>query len=763
MMNTLGHITTEIVVTGLVQGVGFRPFIYRIATDFDLHGWVKNTNENVIINVTGPPDTIQAFTNSIRKQAPPAALVENIAIKQLVFNSFEDFRIAPSDNVSDEITEISPDIAVCNDCLADLANSRYRTNYAFVNCTNCGPRFTIIRDLPYDRPKTTMSEFAMCPQCTIEYHNPSDRRFHAQPVACNQCGPTYELIYGDMVIHEITDILTNVHSILSDDGVLLMKGLGGMHLVCNAFSSIAVKRLRSIKKRDGKPFAIMFRDAETAQKYAEAGETEIKLLNSWRRPIVLLKHKQTSIASQLASETSSGLNMLGIMLPYMPVHYQIFNLTSLDALIFTSGNFSSEPIVISNEIALQKFKGIADALLLHNREIYNRTDDSVVWVVGNKERVLRRSRGYVPTPVTLQLNCDGIVAFGAELTNTFCVGKGYKAIISQHIGDLKGFETEEFYTETIGKFISLFRIKPTLAAVDMHPSYISTNFGKHYNGMQLMLVQHHHAHIASCMAEHNLDMKVLGVAFDGTGYGTDGHTWGSEFMICSLSDFERFAHFEYIPMPGGDYASEEPWRMAVSLLHRVYGSNIQLISELLSDQINSSDIEMIFHMIEKQINCPLTCGAGRYFDAVAAITGLVYKAAFHAEGPMKLEAIAENNWSEHYTVPSGSVIRFGAIVKEIVDDIAQKVPVSLISAKFHNTIILIIFETVLSMYKTSGIKSVVLSGGVFQNKYLLEGTVQKLTSEGFSVYSHAAIPSNDGGIALGQLAVASKRRELSCV
>jgi hydrogenase maturation protein HypF len=764
MEETLSEISLEVIVTGLVQGVGFRPFIFRIATKAGLTGWVLNTNENVKILVTGDPVNISSFLTALRNEAPPASIIEAISTVEIKSAVFDSFRILESHNVSDEITEISPDIAVCNDCLEDITKNGSRLNYAFVNCTNCGPRFTIIQDLPYDRAKTTMKTFAMCPECREEYETVTDRRFHAQPTACSNCGPTYELYAGQSKVSESIDvILDSVSQSIENGGVVLIKGLGGMHLACDAFNETAVKKLRDLKNREGKPFAVMFRDIAQLKIHTHMNEIEEQSLVSWRRPIVLVEKKNTTQQHVLAQNLNARLNLLGVMLPYMPFHYMLFQQLKTSAIVLTSGNFSSEPILIDNKPALEQFLPVVDLAVMHNRDIYNRTDDSVTRIIGGKERIFRRSRGYAPAAVRTAMNTEGIIAFGAELTNCFCVGKGQKAFLSQHIGDLQGLETIQFYENTIKQFISLFRVKPELLAVDMHPEYISTKAGLNYGNFQVVKIQHHHAHIASCMAEHRLDERVIGVALDGTGYGTDGHIWGSEFLLCDLNDFERITHFDYIPLPGGDSAAEEPWRTAVSFLYKVFGREFLTLELPALKHLDPEKVELIIQMIDKKINCPLSSGAGRLFDCVASLLNLVQNATFQAEGPMRLEAIVSSDCTASYAFECNETIQFTTTIQEIIDDILRGTDKSIIATKFHNTIILVIFETVKSIRMKAGINKVVLSGGVFQNKYLLEGTIQVLLKNNFEVFSHATVPSNDGGIALGQLAVASKRRELLCV
>jgi hydrogenase maturation protein HypF len=760
----LTGITFQITVTGLVQGVGFRPFVFRIATKHNLTGWVQNTNESVMIQITGTAQNINYFLRSLREEAPQAAIIRDISTLQIDTKPFSDFTIKESDDISEEITEISPDIAVCEECLQDMDKLGNRLDYAFINCTNCGPRFTIINDLPYDRTKTTMEPFDMCPECWSEYNDVSNRRFHAQPVACRVCGPNYQMyVHGNLISNNTSDIIETASECIENGGVILIKGLGGMHLACDAFNKTAVEELRNIKNREGKPLAVMFRDAESLKPFAEIDEREKKSILSWRRPIVLLKKKKNPGYHVLADSISSGLDLLGVMLPYMPFHYLLFRQLKTDAIVLTSGNFSSEPILKDNTDALRQFSNVADAVILHNRDIWNRTDDSVVRFISGKERIFRRSRGYVPAPVHILLNTDGIIAFGAELTNCFCAGKKQNAYLSQHIGDLQGIETVQFYKETISRFIKLFRIKPSLAVVDMHPMYISTRTGMAMSDLPLMKVQHHHAHIASCMAENMLDEKVIGVALDGTGYGTDGNTWGSEFFICDLNDFERITHFEYIPLPGGDSATEEPWRTAVSYLYKVYGIDFLDLKLNVIKKTDPEKIRMIVNMIDNKINCPLTSGAGRLFDCAASLLDLVQVATFQAEGPMRLESLTGNGCQESYSFKTGLTICFDETIRGIVDDILNDVEKMTIATKFHNTIILAIFDSVNAIRIKSGISKVALSGGTFQNRYLSEGTMDLLLKNGFEVYSHSTVPANDGGLALGQLAVASKRRELLCV
>jgi hydrogenase maturation protein HypF len=745
-------IALKIEVEGLVQGVGFRPFVYRLARKNNCNGYVLNKTDGVLIKIEGSRKDTENFNKELRSNHPVVALVKNIHVKKDKIENLDDFKILDSQDISDEISQISPDIAVCNDCLRDLKKQPHRLNFPFINCTNCGPRFTIVKDFPYDRYKTTMQVFEMCDKCRKEYNDISDRRFHAQPVACNECGPQYSLHINNSIVNDFDRILEDLTNLIIDGKIVAVKGMGGYHLMCNAHNESTVKRLRNSKHREGKPFAVMFRNIDKIEEYAEVSDTEKNSLLSWRRPIVLLKAKK-----ELAFSVCVGFNTIGAFLPYMPIHHLIFERCNLPAVVLTSGNFYEEPIIIDNDDAIKNLFKIADAVLIYNRDIYNRTDDSVVKIINNKECVFRRSRGYAPHPVHINLNPDGILATGAELVNCFCIGKGNQAILSQHIGDLKNYETYEFYTETIEKFTRLFRVSPSLVVSDMHPDYMSTRFAENL-GIENIKVQHHHAHIASCMAENKLDETVIGVSFDGTGYGSDGNIWGSEFIIADLRDFERYTHFDYIELPGGDKAVEEPWRTAISYLYRYLGNDFQDLKLPFLKNIDRKKTDMIMAAIDKKINCPLSSGAGRLFDAVAAITGICKTSDFHAEAPMRLESIAAQNMEECYDFEISKTISFKNLFKEIVIDVKEGISKSIISSKFHNTIIYVIFETLTKIRKETGIEKVALSGGTFQNKYILERLIPLLSHDKFKVYTQTGIPCNDGGVALGQLAIAAKRR-----
>ncbi len=740
-------------IKGLVQGVGFRPFICRLAAKHNLLGEVDNRTDGVSVIIQGDLSSVDHFSNDILQNAPPASQIKSIEIISKQITEYEGFVIAESKNIADSITEISPDIAVCDECLDDMSGDPYRIDYPFVNCTNCGPRFSIIEELPYDRLKTTMRSFVMCSHCKEQYNNILDRRFHAQPVACNNCGPVY--IYKDAYgsFSDLDKILEEVTNKINDGRIIAIKGLGGYHLMCDALNNTAVSELRQRKHRDAKPFAVMFRDIDVVREYCAVNDEEAKELTSWRRPIVILRQKKF-----LPESVSSGLNTTGAMLPYMPVHYLIFRKLKTPVLVMTSGNISDEPVIINDKQAESEFRNIADSFIAYNREILNRVDDSVVRVINKKPTLIRRSRGYVPRPFDLRLDVDGIIALGAEQKNTFCIGKRQQAIMSQYIGDLKNQATYEFLKESIRRFSTLFRFNPSCVACDLHPDYLSTRYAESLESelqIPLLKIQHHHAHIASCMAENGIDDKVIGISMDGTGFGTDGNIWGGEFLIADLRSFHRYDHFDYIALPGGDKAIDEPWRIALSYIHKYCGRSFDPKSVPVFRQIDDAKIMMVNEMLEKNINSPLSSGAGRIFDAVSALLGLCTTAAFDSEAPMRLESIADTGTESSYPFSIGSPVAFGDTINAVLADIADT-PSPVISAKFHNTIASVISEISEKIRSENGLNTVILSGGVFQNRYLTERSVKNLLKKGFNVYLNHQVPPNDGGISLGQLVITSK-------
>jgi hydrogenase maturation protein HypF len=767
--------TYRIRIEGLVQGVGFRPFIYRLAGSLKLYGTVENRNNGVFIFVNTDSEGLENFIEKIKNQAPRQSLIEKITVEKFEGIQFSDFSIVTSGSVSDDITSISPDIAVCPDCLSDMELQDHRKDYPLINCTNCGPRFSIIKGVPYDREMTTMAEFTMCRRCSEEYNNTGDRRFHAQPVACNNCGPTYSIhlfsppVGGDAVKQQrgaitcnvinnnISDIVTIASKLIENGSVIGLKGTGGYHLLCDAYNENTVRNLRISKAREGKPFAVMCRDTQTAENIAAMSSREREILTSWRRPVVLLSGK-----GLLAPSVSNGLNTVGVILPYMPFHYLLFKELNIDTIVFTSANFSDEPVVISDDIALTEFPGLASAVITYNREIFNRTDDSVCRTINNKEFIIRRSRGYAPSPSNLALSTEGIFGAGAELTNCFAIGKGNQVILSQHIGDLKNAETLDFYSTSYRRFSEMFRFKPSIIAKDLHPDYLSSSFAEQMAtelNIKVEHVQHHHAHIASCMADNGLDEKVIGVALDGVGLGTDGKIWGGEFIVADLIDFERLMHFEYIPISGADKISPEPWRSGVAYLNKYVKDPVKETEHLKMNDIGVEKIRLYQKLINSEINTCLYSGAGRLFDAVAAITGICLFSSYQAEAPMLLESAVCKGISRCYDVEiSGIEISFKKTITGILQDLQNGISAGEISAVFHNTVAGSVVEAVKQISEMRGIRKVVLSGGTFQNKYLSEKLITELSGENFFVYFHDQIPSNDGGLAMGQVAIAAARR-----
>ena len=747
----------RITVSGLVQGVGFRPFVYRIAREKNLSGWVTNRTDSVLIYIEGQKENIDLFISDLSSRAPVLARIDSVEVEETVSINLNEFTIHASENNSDKLSDISPDIAVCEDCLEDMQFQTNRLNYPFVNCTNCGPRFSIIKDFPYDRKNTTMNIFMMCESCSTEYNNVSDRRFHAQPVACMKCGPRLELHYNDEIVYDTEKILDITARLLEEGKILLLKGIGGFQLICDATSDKSVDTLRLRKNRDGKPFAVMMRNMATLCEYVYTNLDEEKLLNSFARPIVILQTKKP-----LAYGISQGLPTTGCLLPYMPIHYLLFKKLGIPAIVFTSGNISGEPIVIDNDTAIKKLRDIADAVLIYNRDIYNRTDDSVANIVSGKPVVIRRSRGYVPQTSRLNINSEGILACGSEQKVTFALGLGQKAVVSQHIGDLDNIETLDFYEETLDRYKRLFRFEPEIVACDLHPDYLSTRYAEE-TGLPVMRVQHHHAHICSGMAEYGIDREVVGVAIDGTGYGDDGAIWGSEFMLCSLQEYERVTHLEYFPLPGGDMAVKEPWRTAVACLYHTLGIYPDDLPGYGLKKLDSRSVDNIIMAIDNRINTPLTSSMGRLFDAVAAMLGLCNKITFEAEGPIRLESIADTRIIARYGYDIDKTISIKSMLSEILADITCGVDAGTISGKFHNTMIDIITRVSWNVCNDTGIGTVVLSGGIFQNRIILGGVLKKLSSEKLNVLIPALYPVNDGGISLGQLVCAAKRRNMGCV
>jgi hydrogenase maturation protein HypF len=720
---------------------------------------VENRTNGVTIIVEGNEAKINKFRDHILRSPPAASQIKSVEMKPGAVSGYKSFTIVQSKTTDDFITEISPDIAVCQECLEDLRSDKNRMGYPMINCTNCGPRFTIIEGLPYDRNKTSMREFEMCHNCESDYQDILNRRFHAQPVACNKCGPVYTYTDSEKSSTGFKEIIRIIADRINNGKAVALKGIGGYHLMCDALNNKTVEELRDKKHRDSKPFAVLFRDVGVLQEYCCTDKSELDELTSWRRPIVILKQKK-----KLAESVNCGLDSIGALLPYMPLHYMLFARLNTPAVVLTSGNLSDEPIITDDLMAIEKLMPVTGSVLTCNRKIVNRTDDSVIRIIDSKPVLIRRSRGYVPVPVDLDCDADGILALGAEQKNSFCIGRGNQAIMSQYIGDLKNLPAFDFFKDSIDRFASIFRFSPRLIACDLNPDYLSTKHAEDLSkkiNCPVIRVQHHHAHIASCMVENHLDEKVIGISLDGTGYGDDGNIWGGEFFIADLKSYYRFAHFDYMPMPGGDRAVEEPWRMAFSFLYRYFGDSLDYARIDPFKNIRKEKLDLIRGMLDSGINSPLSSGAGRLFDAMSAICGLCSVSDFDSEAPMRLEAVINSSTDDCYPVGTAKNVVFAPMLKGVLDDLKHK-DVSYISAKFHNTVVKAITDVSERMRGDSSLNRIVLSGGVFQNKYLLERLIFMLQTKKFEVFTHHLVPANDGGISLGQLIIANKIKGL-CV
>ncbi len=767
----------RISVRGIVQGVGFRPFVYGLATKHNVKGWVCNTSEDVKIEVEGKAEAIEQFYLELQTKAPPLAHIEDVTISYHPPIGYKKFEIRHSTVEEGKYQLISPDIATCQACLSELLNpSNRRYRYPFTNCTNCGPRFTIIEDMPYDRPKTTMKHFKMCPQCQAEYDNPLDRRFHAQPNACPKCGPKVELVdnQGNPVCHselsEESDALARASQLLKEGKIIAIKGLGGFLLACDASNETAVKTLRERKRRLSKPFAIMVSNMNEIKKHCYVSSEEEKLLTSPQSPIVLMRWKADSSVSR---EVAPNLEYLGVMLPYTPQHHILLRDTGLP-LVMTSGNLSEEPIAKDNDEALKRLSGIADYFLIHNRDIYSRYDDSVTMVERGISQLVRRARSYAPSPIHLTFNCRQILACGAEIKNTFCLTRDNYAFLSQHIGDMENIETLEHFKNTISLYERLFRIEPEIIACDLHPDYLSTKYAQELgeSGIKLIPVQHHHAHIVSCMADNGLETPVIGVAFDGTGMGSDGHIWGGEFLVADYRSFNRVGHLEYLPLPGGDAAINRPYRITISYILSLLGENILSQGLGFMAEVSEIETEIINRQIEKGLNSPLTSSMGRLFDAVSALLGIRSEIDYEGQAAVELEmaayachceehsdeAISSDKESYPYRIivnKEVKIVQLRNLLSAIIEDLKQGIFPRRISLKFHNTIAEMTNEMCQLIADETGINRVALSGGVFQNRLLLRKTIGLLENSGFQVFTHRQVPCNDGGISLGQAVIAN--------
>ena len=772
----------HIQVRGIVQGVGFRPFVYNLAHSLGLTGYVFNSSSGVTIEIEGDGCCGRSVSADAEEDPPQLAEITEITVSEMAVEGSAGFSILGSREEAGEFVLVSPDAGTCDACWSDFgdpANRRY--GYPFTNCTHCGPRYTILRDIPYDRAKTTMSAFTMCADCQAEYEDPRDRRFHAQPNACAVCGPSLLLVKSVATAPMATAtvsrsllgncwfqdkdslaIVRQARGLLAEGKILAVKGLGGFLLACDATNEAAVTELRRRKRRPHKPFALMVRDLAAARRLCEVSAEDEASLLSPRRPIVILPRRPEA---RLASGIAPGDNTLGVMLPYTPLHYLLFSdspeiESEWSALVMTSGNLSEEPIVISNHEAMLQLGGVADWFLLHNRDIATRVDDSVVRSFEGRERVLRRSRGFVPQTIDLGIELEEVLAFGGELKNTFCLTKGRYAILSQHIGDLENYETMQFFEETLANLKHVFRVAPRAAAYDLHPGYMSTRMALASGIEHKIGVQHHHAHIASCMAENHLRGQVLGVAMDGTGFGTDGTIWGGEFLVADFAGFTRRAHLRNVLLPGGDAAVRQPWRMALSYLRDAFGQ--QIPGELKCFQgIDEKQVALVDTMLTRRIQTVETSSCGRLFDAVAALLGVASEVTFEGQAAIALEAMADRGVDQRYDfeIEEGEtmVLDFRPVIAAIVKDLSRGRRAGEISACFHNTLSAAIGEVCGRIGAADGLNRVCLSGGSFQNLYLLGRTVVELRRRGFGVFLHAQVPANDGGLSLGQAMIANQR------
>lgn len=743
----------KINIQGIVQGVGFRPFIFNLADSHQLSGFVSNNPQGVIIEIEGNSYKINQFVNDIKLKAPPIAVITDINSQQIAPTGVTGFSITKSTHNEKISTLISPDVAVCDDCLHELfdPNDR-RYHYPFINCTNCGPRYTIINNIPYDRPYTSMKNFKMCADCQAEYDDPTNRRFHAQPNACPKCGPQVKLFDSKQKLQNVDNVITTTREKLKDGKITAIKGLGGFHLAVDATNNDMVQRLRKLKGRDEKPFAIMVRNLAIARQLCQISKDEEKSLKSIVAPILLLKKMPDC---QIAESVAPGNEYLGMMLPYTPLHHVLFEKLDIP-LVMTSANYSEEPICIDNDEAFERLKSIVDYFLIHNRDIYLRSDDSVAIHLANKLRYLRRSRGIVPQPIFVKSAGSPVLAVGGELKNTVCLLKDDKAIVSQHIGDLENIEAYNFFKMTIEHLQRIFDVKPELIIHDMHPQYFSTQWAKERPDIQTIAVQHHHVHLAACMAENQLTEPVIGIIMDGTGYGTDGTIWGGEILIGDYTNFDRFAHFEPMPLPGGDTAIKSPWRTAVSYLHKTFDSSMPNLPF-----IGNHNIEPIIEMVDKNINSPLTSSCGRLFDAVAAMSGGRQTIRYEAQAAIELMQAFETTNVRPFSFEieqkeNHREILLQPIVRSLVRSIQNNESFSKISSRFHTTLIQIYLEVAKDARAETGIDQIVLSGGVFQNMILFEHTILALKKENFKVYTHSQVPTNDGGISLGQAMIGRK-------
>ncbi|HCK98894.1 MAG TPA: carbamoyltransferase HypF [Candidatus Marinimicrobia bacterium] len=762
--------TKKIQITGIVQGVGFRPFVYNLANSHKLNGFVLNDSSGVTIVIQGQTDDIHSFENKLKKTPPPRSKIVSCISKEIESKeSFGNFSIRLSPSGGKKSAAVSPDLDVCPECLNEMLdpdNRRYL--YPFINCTNCGPRYTIIQDIPYDRPKTTMSEFKMCAQCQSEYDDPSNRRFHAQPNACPECGPQLTLLDSNQELIQIGGsasenqlLYQKVAELFNSGKIIAVKGLGGFHLACDATSEAAVSLLRKRKYREDKPFAVMFPNIDVIKKYCGGNNLEISLLQSVAHPIVLLKKvKKTDLAASIAPNN----HFLGAMLPYTPLHHLIFQYFDRP-LVMTSGNVSDEPIVYKNKDVFRRLGKIADYFLINDREIHIRCDDSVYRIWNNKPYPIRRSRGYAPDKIMVDRKFDShVLACGPEQKNTFALAKDNAVYLSHHIGDMENIEVLKSLEEGVAHYKHIFDIEPEIIAYDLHPDYLSTKYAEDYpdinsnnQNIHKVGVQHHHAHAVSCMVENGINQPVLAIVLDGTGYGTDGTIWGGELLLAEFDRFERLGHFQTTRLPGGTAAIKNPWQMGISYLQSVFDD--RLVDIPFIKNLDSEKIKLVLTIMSAGLNSPITSSCGRLFDGVAAVAGLRNQVNYEGQAAVEFEQCIRDEYEEGYKFPiinehSKIVLKWDKMVHQLVKDVEKQISISIISQKFHNGLSDGLMIWVSEAQKQTGIKEIVLSGGVFMNYYLLTRLKNALEKKGFIVYTHSVVPCNDGGISLGQAVIA---------
>jgi len=777
----------RVTISGIVQGVGFRPFVFQLAHRYKFNGEVFNTAQGVTLVVEGRPEKIDLFCQDIIKRKPPLSSISDLDVTRIPVRGYTDFSIRCSGGTGERSALISPDVSICEECLKEMTDPLDRRfEYPFINCTHCGPRYTIIKDIPYDRPQTAMASFPLCPACQREYDDPMDRRFHAQPNACAECGPHTFLVdqQGNTVDTGPETAIEKAALLLNQGHIVAVKGLGGFHLAVDATCHDAVSRLRDGKKRPDKPFALMARSPGDAACHVYMDSEEETLLTSRHRPIVLLKKRQYDHArdghplhgekgsarhekwSPLSPAIAPDNAFFGIMLPYTPLHYLLLA-KGPSILVMTSGNPSGEPLSIDNDHALAAFSHLADYFLLHNRDIYFRADDSIMQVQEKVPRFFRRSRGYAPMPVFLKQAIPRVLACGGGLKSTVCLTRENKAFLSQHIGDLDNEKVFQFYQSSVDHLKRILDISPELIAHDLHSGYLSTVWAQEQKGMKTVAVQHHHAHAVSCMVENGIDEPVIAITLDGTGLGTDGTIWGGEVLTCTLTDFTRRAHLKYTPMPGGDAAVLEPWRMAAAYLWRIWGNDFLELEIPLIHRVGRDRLNFVAAMMAKGLNCPRTSSCGRLFDAVASLLGIRDTITFEGQAAMNLQAASRTEENRPYDIRFNDVhggegqilveMDFDSLFIEMVGDLKRGISPGVMGGRFHETIIEGFSRAALDVSAATGLRKVVLSGGVFNNEMILSGILRRLEHQGLKVYTHSKVPAGDGGISLGQAMIAGEQ------